>query len=94
MLSFPLSVSIVIIVYLGVWKNKLIGIDSVWEIIWEGTVGKLSNDSAFLMSVSACVNPTTSYMHCTFVLYSWVNLTCGGIFLHQNREFRSLCRDT
>ena len=61
--------SIVIIEYLGVWKNKLIGIDSVWEIIWEGTVGKLSSDFAFLMSVSACLSPTTSYMYCTFVLY-------------------------
>ena len=50
------------IVYLRVWKNKLVGIDSVWEIIWEGTVGKLS-------SVSACLPPTTSYMYCTFVLY-------------------------
>ena len=61
--------SIVIIVYLGVWKSKLIGIDFVWEIIWEGTVGKLSSATAFLMSVSACLPPTTSYMHCTFVLY-------------------------
>ena len=61
--------SIVIIVYLGNWPNKLIGIDSVWEIIWEGTVGQLSSYSAFLMSVSACLPPTTSYMHCTFVLY-------------------------
>ena len=61
--------SIIIIVYLGNWANKLIGIDSVWEIIWEGTVRKLSSDSAFLMSVSACLPPTTSYMHCTFVVY-------------------------
>ena len=61
--------SSIIIVYLGDWSNKLIGIDSVWEIIWEGTVGKLSSDSAFLMSVSACLPPKTSYMHCTFVLY-------------------------
>ena len=61
--------SIIIIVYLGNWPNKHEGIDSVWEIIWEGTVGKLSSDSAFLMSVSACLPPTASYMHCTFVLY-------------------------
>ena len=61
--------SSIIIVYLGKWPIKLIGIDSVWEIIWEGTVGKLWSDSAFLMSVSACVPPTTSYMHCTFGLY-------------------------
>ena len=52
--------SIVISVYLGIWKSKLIGIDSVWEIIWEGMVGKLSSDSIFLMSVSACLPPTTS----------------------------------
>ena len=57
------------IVYLGVWKNKLIGIDSVWEIICEGTAGKLSSDFAFLMSVSACLPPTASYMYCSFVLY-------------------------
>ena len=61
--------SIVILVYLGAWKNKLIGIDSVWEIILQGTGGKLSSDFAFLTSFSACLPPTTSYMHCTFVLY-------------------------
>ena len=83
--------SIVIIVYLGVWKSKLIGIDSVWKIIWERTVEKLSSDSIFLMSVSACLPPT-----CTVLSFynSWANLTCGGIFLQQNRELRLFCRDT
>ena len=66
--SFLGSVSIVIIVYPGISK-VLESIDSVLETILVGTVGKLSNDYIFLVSVSACLPPTTSYEHCSFVLY-------------------------
>ena len=46
------------------YRDKLIGTS-----VEGGTDGKLSSNYLFLMSVSACLSPTTSYIHCTFVPY-------------------------
>ena len=54
-----------VIINLGNCSNKLIGIN----FSWEGTDGKLASNLVFMMSVSACLPPTTSYRHCTSVLY-------------------------
>ena len=68
---FPYFISllaIVIILYLSISDYLLVWIEFIQETLGVGTVEEAIEALLFLLSVSACLPPATSYMHCTSVV--------------------------